>query len=325
MSSINHEIDRLAADWATKRDLQRLSTEEQAEFEAWLAADARHLGAYGRAEAVLSRLERLNGVALDPAPEGDTQPSGWTRRRILLTGCAAASLVTGVGIALVRNRVQQETFSTEIGEMRKVVLADGSVVSLNTNSEILVQFTNEARNIDLLRGEALFDVAKNKHRPFIVSAGDTRVRAVGTSFTVSRLPRRPIQVLVREGVVELQRTDALETMPVRAGANIRAIVQPGAPIVTVAMPEEKLARDLAWQRGDIALDNQTLADAADEFARYSEVRIIVDPGVSNKTVTGLFASNDPVGFARATASVLKLQMEVKGSEVRIFENSTKSP
>jgi len=114
-------------------------------------------------------------------------------------------------------------------------------------------------------------------------------------------------------------------MPVRAGANIRAIVQPGAPIVTVAMPEEKLARDLAWQRGDIALDNQTLADAADEFARYSEVRIIVDPGVSNKTVTGLFASNDPVGFARATASVLKLQMEVKGSEVRIFENSTKSP
>jgi transmembrane sensor len=234
--------------------------------------------------------------------------------------------VTGVGIALVRNRIQHETsFSTRIGQMREVVLSDGSVVSLNTNSEILVRFTNEARNINLLRGEALFDVAKNRHRSFIVSAGDTRVRAVGTSFTVSRLPRKPIQVLVREGVVELKRTDALEAMPVRAGANIRAIASPGAPIVTVAMPEEKLARDLAWQRGNIALDNQTLADAADEFARYSEVRIVIDPGVSNKTVTGLFASNDPVGFARATASVLKLQMEVRGSEVRIFENSTKLP
>lgn len=320
MSSINHEIDRLAANWATRRDLGKLSAREQAEFEAWLAADVRHLGAYGRAEAVLSRLERLNSVALEPAPGDDAQPSGWTRRRILLTGGAAAGLAAGMGIAVVRNGVQQETFSTEIGQMREVVLADGSVVSLNTNSEILVQFTNEARNINLLRGEALFDVAKNKHRPFIVSAGDTRVRAVGTSFTVSRLPKKPIQVLVREGVVELRRADALEAMPVRASANIQAIAPPGAPIVTVAMPEEKLVRDLAWQRGRIALDNQTLTDAAGEFARYSEVRIIVDPGISNRTVTGLFASNDPVGFAKAAAAVLKLQMEVKGSEVRIFEN-----
>ena len=202
--------------------------------------------------------------------------------------------------------------------MREVVLPDGSVVSLNTNSEISVQFTSEARNINLLRGEALFDVAKNVHRPFIVSAGDTRVRAVGTSFTVSRLPQKPIQVLVKEGIVELQRTNTPEAIPVRASANIRAIAPLDAPIITVAMPEEKLARDLEWQYGRIALDNETLADAAGEFARYSEVRIIVDSAVANRTVTGLFASNDPVGFAKAAASVLKLQMEVKGNEVRIF-------
>lgn len=318
MSSINHEIDRQAAKWAARRDLGELSAGEEAAFEAWLAADVRHLGAYGRAEAVLSRLERLNGVALDAAPESDAAPSGWTRRRMLLTGAAAASLVVGVGIAEIYFRRQQETFATEIGQMREVVLADGSVVSLNTNSEISVQFTREARNISLLRGEALFDVAKNKHRPFIVAAGNTRVRAVGTSFMVSMLPQKPVQVLVREGVIELRRADTPEAKPVRASANIRAIVQPGAPIVTVSMREEKLMRDLAWQRGSIALDNQTLADAAGEFARYSEVRIIVAPDVSNKTVTGLFAAHDPVGFARAAASVLKLQMEVKGSEVRIF-------
>ncbi len=318
MSSINHEIDRLAANWAARRDLGKLSAGEQAVFEAWLAADVRHLGAYGRAEAVLGRLERLNSAALDSAPDAAARPSGWTRRRVLWTGGGAAGLAAGLGIAVLRDGVQQEAFSTAIGQMREVVLADGSVVSLNTNSEISVQFTGNARNIDLLRGEALFDVAKNRHRPFIVSAGDTRVRAVGTSFTVSRLPQRPIQVLVREGVVELRRADALEALPVRASANIQAIAPPGAPIVTMAMPEEKLVRDLAWQRGSIALDNQTLADAAGEFARYSEVRIVVDPDVSNRTVTGLFASNDPVGFARAAAAVLKLQMEVKGNEVRIF-------
>jgi len=318
MSSINHEIDRLAAKWAAARDLGSLSAEEEAAFEAWLAADIRHLGAYGRAEAVLGRLERLNGIALDATPDGDAVPSGWTRRRILLAGGAAASLVAAVGIAEVHLRRRQEAFSTEIGQMREIVLSDGSVVTLNTNSEISVQFTREARNINLLRGEALFDVAKNKHRPFIVSAGSTRVRAVGTSFMVSMLPKKPVQVLVREGVIELRRADTPEAKPVRASANIQAIAPLGAPIITVAMREDKLMRDLAWQHGSIALDNQTLAAAADEFARYSEVRIIVAPGVSNRTVTGLFASHDPVGFAKAAASVLKLQMEVKGREVRIF-------
>ena len=171
----------------------------------------------------------------------------------------------------------------------------------------------------MLRGEALFDVVENRNRPFVVSAGDTSVRAVGTSFTVSRLPQKPIQVLVKEGVVELQRNNTPDAIPVRASANIRAIAPADAPIVTVAMPEEKLARDLEWQYGRIALDNRTLADAAGEFARYSEVHIVVDPAVSNRTVTGLFASNDPVGFAKAVAAVLKLQTEVKGSEVRIFE------
>jgi transmembrane sensor len=319
MSSINHEIDRVAADWAARRDLEGLSADEQAEFEAWLAADVRHLGAYGRAEAVLARLERLNRPPLDIEAQERCDKSGWNRRRVLLTGGATAGVAAALGVAVIPRGTPRELLSTEIGQIREIVLTDGSVVSLNTNSEIEVRFTRDARNIDLIKGEALFDVAKNHTRPFIVSAGGTSVRAVGTSFTVSRLPQQPIQVLVKEGIVELQRDNAPEAPPVRASANIRAIAPPDAPIVTVAMPEAKLARDLEWQYGRIALDNETLADAAGEFARYSEVHIIVDPAVSNRTVTGLFASNDPVGFAKAVAAVLKLQTEVKGSEVRIFE------
>lgn len=312
MSSTNHEIDSLAADWAAKRDLGPLSPAEQAEFEAWLNADLRHLGAYGRAEAVLARLERLNGVDMEMAED-----SGVTRRRMLVAGGAAAGLAAAIGIAFVPRGGVAQTFSTQIGQVREVVLADGSVVSLNTNSEIAVRFSDAARDISLVKGEALFNVAKNPNRPFVVAAGETRVRAVGTSFTVSRLPQKPVQVLVREGIVEVQRDD--DEPPVRATANIRAIAAVDAPIVTVAMPEEKLVRNLEWQYGRIALDNETLANAASEFARYSEVRIIVDPAISGRTVTGLFASNDPVGFAKAAAAVLKLQTEVKGNAVRIFE------
>jgi len=298
-----------------------LSPQEQAEFEAWLSADPRHLGAYGRAEAVLCRVERLNGLNVEGHSNEKAEQPVWSRRRIVVAGSVAATLAA---IAAVAHRLSagsaEDVYGTEIGQMREVVLADGSIVSLNTNSEISVRFSEGTRNINLLRGEAIFDVAKNKHRPFIVSAGNTRVRAVGTSFMVSMLPKKPVQVLVREGVIEMRRADVLEAKPVWASANMQAIARPGAPIVTQAMPEEKLARDLAWQRGSIALDNQTLADAADEFARYSEVHIIVAPSVSNRTVTGLFASHDPVGFAKAVTSVLKLRMEVKGREVRIFEN-----
>jgi len=319
MSSANHEIDRIAAGWAARRDLGSLSAEAQAEFESWLAADIRHLGAYGRAEAVLCRLERLNAGALEPVKYEPACEARWTRRGVLLAGGAAAGVAATVGFYLVREGAPEATVSTQIGQMREVLLPDNSIVSLNTNSEISVRFSREARNIILLKGEALFDVAKDRVRPFVVCAGDTSVRAVGTSFTVSHLPQKPIQVLVKEGVVELQRIDTPQALPVRASANIQAVAPPGAPIVTVAVPENRLVRDLEWQNGRIALDNETLKNAASEFARYSEVHIVVDVSISNRTVTGLFAANDPVGFARAAASVLKLQTEVKGDEVRIFE------
>lgn len=319
MSEKSQEIDSRAADWAVRRDLGNLSSGEEAEFQAWLAADARHLGAYGRAEAVLGRLERLSGTALESSSPESLEPSAWNRRRVVLTGGAAAGVAAAVGTGLyMSNRGADGMFSTAIGEIREVVLADGSVVFLNTETRIQVRFTQATREISLLCGEALFDVAKNRQRPFIVSAGDTRVRAVGTAFTVSKLPKKPIEVLVKEGVVELQRSSLPEDVPVRASANIKALAPIDAPIVTISMPEERLDRNLAWQRGQIAFDNQTLEDAATEFARYSEVHVVIDPAVSGRTITGLFASNDPVAFAKAAASVLKLRAEVSGNEVRIF-------
>jgi transmembrane sensor len=323
MSLSNQEIDRLAADWATRRDLRTLSPEEQREFDSWLVADIRHLGAYGRAEAVLARVERLHSAAVtDSAPDVDEVPRS-TRRRAILVGSAAAGFA-GLGVVgrfvwdrLNTNRISpEETFATAIGKTREVRLADGSIMTLNTSTRVVVRFTDTAREISLLQGEALFDVAKNKQRPFIVTAGDTKVRAIGTSFTVSMLPTRPILVLVREGVIELQR--AAMAAPVRASANVQVLAPQNAPIATVAIPEAQVQRDLAWQFGKIAFDNQPLREAAEEFARYSDVHIIVDPSVADRTVTGLFVSSDPIGFAKAAASVLKLQFDVNGDEVRIY-------
>jgi transmembrane sensor len=204
-------------------------------------------------------------------------------------------------------------------------LADGSIVTLNTNTRVSVRFTKETRNIHLLQGEAFFSVAKNKDRPFVVLAGNTQVRAVGTSFSVSMLPRRPTEVLVKEGVVELKRVGGSPAAPIRVSANTQVFTPQGSQIVAARLPESKLARSLAWQYGRIAFDNQKLQDAADEFARYSDIHIAVAPSVAGRTVTGLFASNDPIGFAKTVAAVLELQVEVGDREVRLFGRSEERP
>lgn len=320
MSSTSQQVDDQAAHWAALRDLG-LSPAQQEAFELWLTADKRHLGAYARAEGALIRVERTRGC-LGEFPTTPAAPK-FSRRRMILSGSVAAGFAAAgfIGGALWR-RSRHLLYTTGKGEVREILLADGSVVTLNTNSAVEVHYTDNARDIRLLRGEALFDVAKNKARPFVVRADDTLVRAVGTAFTVSLLPEKPVSVLVKEGVVEMKRAAAAAAaVPVRVRANNQAIAPRNAPITTAPIAESKLARNLAWEYGRLAFDDQTLQDAANEYARYSDIHIVVDPAIANKTITGSFVSNDPVGFARHAATLLDLQVEVNGREVKIFSRA----
>jgi len=362
MSQQSDKIDEQAAVWAARVAGGNLTPDEQSCFDLWHAADIRHVGAFARAQAILLRVGRLravgaealraaipeipsalmapeppqdvadsqankSGAAIHDAPPAMTRSSAWTRRRVMLTGSAAASLAAAgiVGAAMIWNDRSRtfvvappvEYFATRIGETRSVRLADGSVITLNTNSKVSVSYTETIRNIHLDQGEALFKVAKNKTRPFIVTASDTVVRAVGTSFTVRVLPERPVQVLVQEGVVEVTHRGVRSSKPVRAVAETQTVVAANAPIAVRAVPRIQVERDLAWRYGQISFENETLADAAVEFARYSDTRIAVDPAISNRTITGMFAANDPVGFAKVVASVLNLHVETDSREVWI--------
>jgi transmembrane sensor len=287
------------------------------EFDSWLAADRRHLGAYAKAEAVLALLERGSAAGADALrPVADDM--ALSRRRVLLTGSIAASLAVMAGGGVVGwLYFAEESYATTIGETRVVPLEDGSVITLNTNSKVLVRYTKARREIRLSQGEALFDVAKNRKRPFVVLAGDTQIRAVGTSFTVKMLPLQPVQVLVQEGVVEVKRPDAVAAAAIRARANTLVMAIPDAPIAAEMVTPTQLTRDLAWRVGRIAFDNKPLKDAADEFSRYSDTHIQIDPLIADRTITGLFVSNDPVGFARAAALSLNLRANVSEGVIRI--------
>jgi transmembrane sensor len=301
------DIDDAAARWAARVDSGPLDDETQGEMDAWLGADARRLGAYARARAVFASLDRAKALKGMPGAEA-RQPV--SRRMLVLAGSAvAASLVGGVWIVGEQGRAR---FSTRLGEMRVVPLADGSVVTLNTASRIVVEFSDELRSISLLAGEAIFDIAPDRNRPFVVRAGEILVRGVESSFSVRRLGDAPAEVLVREGRVELVDRDAR----VVVGAHQRLVAAREAAPIAVALPE--IERELAWRDGRLAFEGETLAEAAAEFARYSETKLVFeDASIGEEPVTGLFVSTDPVGFAHAVASAFGLEAETRDGEVRL--------
>ncbi len=308
-----NDIDRQAAEWAEKADGGVFSPEDAAALNAWLAADKRHMGAYVRVAAVHARVERLDASILRSE---DINRAKQLPRRSVLAGTVAASLVA-VAIAgnFAWNRLHENIYSTAFGEMKVVVLSDGSTVTLNTETKAVVHYTDARRTITLARGEAIFDVAKNKVRQFVVNAGDVHVRAVGTSFAVRSTPDRPLEVLVREGTVRIEQPNAAAVL---LSAPSRAMIRPNSPILGETLTPLNVAKRLAWKSGHIYFQNASLASAAREFARYSRMAIVIsDPAVAGLTVTGNYASDDPVGFAKAVAVSLDLTVSVENNEVRL--------
>lgn len=318
MAAHNDEINRQAAEWAAKDDA--LNGDEQAALDVWLAADIRHVGAYAKATAVLAQVDRMRtAVSVDKIMPSHTMPV-LTRRQVVVGGGLAASVVGVAAAAKIGwTYLHRETYSTGIGEIRSVSLSDGSVVTLNTNSKIVVHYTEDRREVALLAGEALFDVAKNKARPFVVPARDVNMRAVGTSFAVRLLPEHPTEVLVREGIVEIKRPSVPVAAPVLVRAGECAKAPSDSPITVARENPDRVAQLLAWKEGRIAFEDVALANAAQEFSRYSDTRIVIDdPAVAKRTVTGLFVANDPVGFAKAVATSLGLRAEVREHQVTLM-------
>lgn len=314
-------IDRTAADWAARLDRQ-LSPAEDAELNAWLEADPRHAGAFARARAVSLYSERAGALGTQFDPDHFAKPAAapnLSRRRMLWGGAMAAGF-GGVTIAGLGYASRGEAYSTHRGEMRVVTLADGSMVSLNTASRIKVVYSHGRRLIRLEEGEALFDVARDAARPFIVRAGDTDVAAIGTSFTVQHLAGVPVEVMVRTGIVEIRRPKA---EPVRLTANTRALapVSGGGQgaVLTAAVAPVELERALAWREGRIAFEGVSLRDAAEQFRRYSDTQIVItDPSIAREEITGLFQANDPVGFSQAVAASFSLRTRVGQGQVHIY-------
>ena len=320
-----NEIYWRAAEWSAQADAEGFSAAQQAALDAWLGEDLRHMGAYLAVRAALARVNRLGGAAQTAIHEPEANVSVLAqhmtaRRRLVLIGSIAASLAVIVLCGTAWWATSYEAvYATALGETKVIALPDGSQLTMNTATSASVHYTLIARNITLSQGEALFDVAKNKMRPFVVSADISQVRAVGTSFEVTSLRDQPLQVMVREGVVKVKASAHADAIAVSAGT--RAVVGADGKMIVEPVSVGQIAKDLAWRDGYIVFRRQSLGDAAREFGRYSKLRIIVDdPVLARKAVTGRYVATDPAGFAKAVAIFWNLKVVVSQDSVRLTQN-----
>lgn len=305
------EIDDEAADWAARVDAQGSDGEHDPRLQAWLAGDPRRAGAFLRAQAAISFLDRGRALAgTEPTASLAPRPD----RRALIAGvggACAAALVGGAAFWAAR----PQRLDTGLGEIRRVPLADGSLVAINTRTALDVAMKARSRQVVLRQGEAWFQVAKDAERPFVVAAGRARVRAVGTAFSVRR-GDDGVDVMVTEGVVETW-LDGQDGPRQRLAAGSRILLSgPTSPVVAEASSE--IERTLAWRNGEIALDGESLGEAARLFNRYNSRQIVIDdPQLAQERFIGLFQTNEPESFAAAVAATLDAKVSDDGGTIRI--------
>jgi len=239
-------------------------------------------------------------VEIAAEPEAAKAQRPFLSRRNILAGSAAATLVAAVGTAIWRYAQDVELYRTRLGERRAVRLADGSRIHLNTASTVEVSLRKDSRRVRLVKGEALFEVAHDPSRPFLVDAGAAKLRAVGTAFNV-RIREAVVELTVTEGVVAVAENVAavrrVDAQHVAAGGG--AVIRGGA-VAPTALNPNLLRQRVAWQDGVIELDGETLSQAVDEFNRYRDRPIIVgDPRLANLRVGGRFEVDEAAKFLTA--------------------------
>ena len=310
------EIDEEAAAWIWRMESGAASTADPEGYEAWLRQDPRHRRAVDELSKVWEALDGLteaqhSSETLPPATGAELH-AAVLHRRPLWFAAAAAVLVAAVGATLWLSKANEtQVVATAVGQHRNVVLADGTLVSLNTNTIVETNIGRRSRDIFLRKGEAHFEVAPDRSRPFLVHAGDAMVRAVGTEFEVRLRTDRHVDVLVTEGRVEVQ-PDAPNPEPrATTGAHEASIpvvrvraVSAGETLSTattdypvIPVSPEQLSSELAWREGAVVFDSEPLAEAIAEIQRYTDSPIIIsDPSITALPVGGRFKTDDLQGF-----------------------------
>lgn len=332
-----------AAYWLAALEDPGCTADERREFIVWLRSATANVEEFLRMGTLLHRLRdptlwptkdirALIDEAQAPASVSRLRPAapgprtaGSTSRRWAMAASIGAIFVLGVA-AWRFYGTQSEIYATSTGEQRVINLADGSRLQLNTHSRVATEFSRHERHVELLEGEAIFYVAKDASRPFVVESPNARVTAVGTAFNV-RADTGQTTITVLEGKVRVSGSSDAEGPATQTssrksdlilGSGEQAVVTHDEPTPRKSPSNPEVAT--AWTKNRIIFENTPMSEAVAEFARYSPRRVIlVDEELRTRKISGVFASNDLQSLVQFLASDPRVEItsDANGWTVRL--------
>jgi len=314
------EIEAAAAAWFERREWSTWDASAEEALQTWLAESTAHRIAFVRLEAAWERAERLKALgagvpagrvparasfgfvrAKSTFPPSETPPivsgithdeSGWSGRRKWTVGVPSFAAVLALGV-WYHSEARWHAYGTPVGTIAPVVLADGSRITLDSNTRIQVALDADRRLVRLEQGEALLDVAKDPLRPLIVEVANKRVTAVGTEFSVRR-DSDEIRVLVKEGRIRIDGGGPAGATELDAGGEASTH---GGEIAIERLGLTEVERALSWREGYLEFHETPLTEVVAEFNRYRVQRIeIDDPRLDSIRIGGRFRCTDVNAF-----------------------------
>jgi transmembrane sensor len=371
-SKLNTQIYEEACEWFVECRAGDLDDGARREFDSWLRKSPEHLSAYLEIAAIWNEGPALdpeakwhiglltaqagqdtdNVIALPRTPEdpaGQTalreatpvRRLGPTQRRVFAVAASLVACAVIVGGFQLMERWGVPTVATTVGEQRSILLADGSTVELNSRSKVKVRYSEHERAIDLVEGQALFHVAKDPARPFVVNSGSTRVQAVGTQFDVYRKHDGTVVTVVEGRVavlageaVKLPSAQLAETLYPKVPHASEPELEAGAILLSAGeqatvtrktvqrQAHPNLTSATAWRQRQIVFDSASLAEVAEEFNRYNQRQFIIDDAeLDDFHISGVFSSTDPSSLIRFLRERPNLRVIETASEIRVARNN----
>ncbi|WP_116808685.1 FecR family protein [Steroidobacter cummioxidans] len=345
-TGIDALLSEQAAGWFVRLVANDLSPRERREYLAWLKASDRHVEAlldiyryhgYGRKAKLHMRATPENDLGENVIPFGPRgmnvvhqQALRMKRRRVRLLQVAAA--VAGVAFTVVAGWVAKTEYfdkhiATGPGQWDRAMLSDGSVLRIGPNTRLRWSFDAGQRTIVLSEGEAVFEVAKDPDRPFIVTTHIGDVRAVGTEFGVSLVNASTAIVTVAQGRVAVSRHDDARVVTIDRASAVAELVEDQQIVLSDsgAQPVKQVdaSRELQWATGYYEFRGETVREAIDQFNRRNRVKVVMsDPAIGAiampfttvklddpETFVLMLAARPDVQVAYESANVIRLLPE----------------
>jgi len=278
--------------------------------------DIASLVARARSEAHIIALPTILADCLGVPAAVEPPPRLPRRRAAVLAMAAVVLLAVATLLFLDRGNNFAESYSTGIGEQRTVQLQDGSTVELNVRSRIQVHLGEHQRDVTLFDGQALFRVAKDSQRPFVVRAGDAQVRAVGTEFDVYKKQSATVVTVVEGRVETFDESGAAGTDAIMLSAGEQLTVLPHT--VTKPTRTDPLVAT-AWVQKRLVFEETPLRDVAEEFNRYNRRPLTIDDHELEKLrISGVYSSTDPASLINFLRSQNSMQVIETEKQVRVL-------